>query len=704
MNYNFLTEGNGIIACYDMYPTQFRSIQDMQNYLPILKQCGFNALWINPLQLPGDISGFFKTDKSLGVKIGNEVTRSLYAMSNPQLINPLFSLEASNDSLEKTQQLNRDALKLFTQTARELDIVPMFDLVLNHVAIDSPLCKEKPHWFKGVHEDFKDVRGFNYDDEKIRKEIMRELWQPYIQRYMLEYGFDGVRVDAVGYVHPEIRREVYEYIHSITQEHKKPKPVIIDEALFNKRELAEEVRYLKLPGVGPTHITTEVYNTEFNLASTGIPSKILEEEQLKASVVFYQKDGALREHVKGGCINFCGNHDYRSLAMTILFQMAKQRFLSDPLYNDFMKSYQLFSSIPKSSESDGSELVDPLKTTLLYSYVSQIKTELERKNEETIHDFKTLAYEKMALTALTGSGGWFLLSGDETCDVTAKTVFQRKDAVDKSYYPQREHHIFSDRPEVANKVIEKMAEDNFFAENSANNWLVELYHELSKKPELQKRLLVAHIENIKHQINAGIAPVQYKFSSLLSAEEDSVGFEAEDFIAKPRNADNGWQGLHDNLVFISQLNSLLKKLPASVTGFSSDLVRLSEKPNLVIIVRKNGKQIDAPIDIVVVNLEQTKNTLLTKRDIQQIAKNYCNQYLFDGKVDEKNNLRKNLYNHILESVSPSQIHVDNSIVYDSSDVFDYSKSLINVFFNSKSEPHSSPDNDTLGQKNSTVSI
>ncbi|KTD06492.1 alpha-amylase [Legionella gratiana] len=700
MNYNFLTEGNGIIACYDMYPTQFRSIEDMKNYLPKLKQYGFNALWINPLQLPGDINGFFKTDKNLGVKIGNEVTRSLYAMSNPDLINPQFSQGTANDSLEKIQQLNRDALKSFTQRARELDIVPMFDLVLNHVAIDSPLCKEKPHWFKGAHEDFKDVRGFNYDDEKIRKEIMRELWQPYIQRYMLEYGFDGVRVDAVGYVHHEIRREVYEYIHTLSKEHKKPKPVIIDEALFNKRELAEEVRYLKLPGVGPTHITTEVYNTEFTLASTDIPSKILEEEQLKASVVFYQKDGVLREQAKGGCINFCGNHDYRSLAMTILFQMAKQRFLSDPLYNDFMNSYQSFSPTPKTAKGSKQELVDPLKTTLLYSYVSQIKTELECKNEKTLHDFQTLVYEKMALTALTGSGGWFLLSGDETCDVTAKTVFQRKDAVDKSYYPQREHHIFSDKPDIANKVLEKMAEDNFFEENSANNWLVDLYHELSKHPELQQRLLLPHIENIKHQINAGIATVQYKFSSLLSAENCSIGFEAEDFIAKTRNSDNGWQGLHDNVAFISQLNSLLKKLPASVAGFSSALVRLPEKPNLVIIVRKNGKQIDAPIDIVAVNLDQTKNTILTKKDLQQIAKNYCNQYLLYGTLDEKNHLLKNLYNRMLETVGPNQIHVDSSIVYDSSEGFDLSNSSIK-FFKSQPESRSSQD-DALNPKNTIV--
>ncbi|HAT8249240.1 TPA: alpha-amylase, partial [Legionella pneumophila] len=248
MGYHFLTEGNGIIACYDMYPTQFHSIKDMINYLPVLKQMGFNALWINPMQMPGDISGFFKTDKNNGVKTGNEVTRSLYAMSHPLLFNPQFSLGSPEDPMGTTQRLNSEALQLFTQNARNLGIVPMFDLVLNHVAIDSPLCQDKPHWFKGVHEDFKDVRGFNYDDESIRKEIITEFWQPYIKRYMIEYGFDGVRVDAVGYVHPAVRSEIYAYIHSLAAEYGKPKPVILDEALFSKRPLADEVNYLKLPG------------------------------------------------------------------------------------------------------------------------------------------------------------------------------------------------------------------------------------------------------------------------------------------------------------------------------------------------------------------------------------------------------------------------------------------------------------------------
>lgn len=693
MGYHFLTEGNGIIACYDMYPTQFHSIKDMINYLPVLKQIGFNALWINPMQMPGDISGFFKTDKNNGVKTGNEVTRSLYAMSHPLLFNPQFSLGSPEDPMETTQRLNSETLQLFTQNARNLGIVPMFDLVLNHVSIDSPLCQDKPHWFKGVHEDFKDVRGFNYDDESIRKEIITEFWQPYIKRYMIEYGFDGVRVDAVGYVHPAVRSEIYAYIHSLAAEYGKPKPVILDEALFSKRPLADEVNYLKLPGIGPTHITTEAYNVEFDLASADLPYEITLEEQLKASVVFQQKDGTWRENTKGGCINFCGNHDYRSLAMTILFQMAKKRLKSDAFYNDLMSSYQDLYFKFNAEQEQPHELKEPLKTTLLYSYVDQIKKELEDNKDETAQEFKTLVLEKLALSALTASGGWFLLSGDETCDITAKTVFQRKGAVDKSYYPQREHRIFSEKPVIAHKILEKMAEENFFIENSENKWMQELYRSLSSFPEMQKRLLVSHIDNIKHQINAGISHVQEKFSRLLASESLNIGFTSQDFLENPRTHENGWLGLQNNFAFIKQLNTLLKTLPASLPGFSSELVRLTGKPHLIIVVRKNGNELSAPIDIVVVNLEQEKRQTLTKEDFQLIAKSYCNQYFSKNNPSVCDSLREKLYSHVLKSAANNRVHTDTSIKLNGIHLFKFKETSLNTFFTIEKEKNYSHGNE-----------
>ncbi|CDZ78177.1 trehalose synthase [Legionella massiliensis] len=665
MGYHFLTEGNGILACYDMYPTQFRSFNEMSRYLPVLQEMGFNAFWINPIQLPGDISNFYKTDRNNGVKTGNEVTRSLYAMSNPFEFNPLFAMGTVDD------------LRTLTQTARNHDLVPMFDLVLNHASIDSPLCVEKPHWFKGIHEDFKDVRGFNYDDPEIRTEIIQDLWKPYIRRYMLDYGFDGVRVDAVGYVHSEVRQEIYEYIYQLAKENGKPRPEIIDEALFNKRPLVDEVDYLKLPGVGPTHITTEVYNAEFDLSTTELPPEVLLEEQLKSSVVFRQRAGELREGAKGGCINFCGNHDYRSLAMTILFQMAEKRLKSDPLYKELILDIKL---------------EDPLKTTLVFSYVEQIKEELRDNNEATQKEFRLLVQKKLALTALTGSGGWFILSGDESSDPIAKTVFQRKDASDKSYYPQQEHRYFSEQPILSAQLLAKMAEKSFFIENKEKPWMLALYQRLSTAPAMQQRLLVAHVDNLKNQINAGIQAVQEKFAELMSEEGCSVGFSSQDYHARPRLPENGWLGLQNNFAFIKQLNALLKKLPASVSGFSSILVSLPEKPNLVVVVRKNGEQSTAPIDLVAVNLDQDAEISLSIKDIQQIARIYSNSYSSAWSVAE--NQKQDLYRGVLSAVAEKRLHGDDTVKLAELNTFTFQDNLLETFFSKDDEAKRSKCNPT----------
>lgn len=657
MGYHFLENGNGIISCYDMYPTQFSNIRDMTSYLPVLHALGFNSVWINPIQFPGDLTGFFKTDKNNGVKTGNEVTGSLYAMSNPDLLNPLFGAPPEDPS-EKAKHLNKEDLQDFTQTARSLGIVPMFDLVLNHLAIDTPLYKQKPHWFKGVHDDFKDVLAFNYEDEAIRKEIIHDLWLPYIRRYMLDYGFDGVRVDAVGYVHREVRQEIYEYIYELAKEAGKPKPVIIDEALFSKRTLEEEVDYLTLPDVGPTHITTEVYNAECN-PDGSLPSSVLKDEQLKARVVFNKRDGSLREQVKGGCINFSGNHDYRSLGMTVLFQMAKRRFLADPLYPDLMSHYQQSYSLTEEQLSSITVPNDSFQTSLLYSYVQDIKNELG-SNQDTQLEFQALLQEKMALCALSGSGGWFILSGDETSDSTAKTVFQRRNAIDKSYYPQREHRLFAENTDNVNGVLETMAIENFLSENKENDSLLHLYFSLEQCPELQKRFIISHIDNLKHQINAGIPQVYKRFSELLSQKGVVLDSKGDDFLPKSRTAVNGWLGLHNNFEFIRQLNTILKKLPISHPGFSCDRIRLVDKPHLFIMFRKNGASPDAVLDIVIMNLSNEKE-LLTKEDVQQIARQYCDLYCSKEKSNEAKDFYQSLYKQVFKCIKSNKVHLGHNI-------------------------------------------
>ena len=633
----------------------------MTHYLPVVHELGFNAVWVNPLQRTGDISNFIKRDKNNGISQDNEVSHSLYAMSDPLQIDYQFSVASEDNTPDEAFELNRTALQLFTRTARELGLVPMFDLVLNHMALDTPLVREKPHWFKGVEANFNDVRGFNYEDEAIRKEILRDLWKPYIRRYMLDYGFDGVRVDAVGYVHPKVRQALHSYIQLLAIKHRKPKPVIFDEALFSTRPLIDEIQYLKSSGIGPTHITTEVYCVERELDGV-LPRSVLMEERLKASIIFSRRDGSPRNGSKGGCVNFCGNHDYYSLAMTVLRQMAKHRCLLDPTYHLISQYYQ--ATFPTTTAEY--VLPESLVTALKFSYLNDIKKELSQFNKRTQEELETLLYDKIAVCALTGSGGWFLLSGDEIADITAKTVFQRKYATDPAYYPQREHGIFSIESSILNHVLETMAKDNFFIEYKENEQIKNLYHSIAHIPEIKRRFLASHTDNIKNQINAGIPKACNRFYHLLSSYGVFVSFHPSAYAPRPRGFENGWLGLHNNVDFIKQVNLIIQKLPASKAGFESELIRLAEKPNLVIVVRKNGSAINARIDIVVVNLDRQKTEALSLRDVHCIARQYCKQHFSSSTIDATYRLRVSTFDNIVQCFYRRRIHVDNRMFIDSS--------------------------------------
>ncbi len=80
---------NGHLRCYNLFPEYFGDIDAMTAYLPTLKKMGINTVWINPVQLAGNKS-MSKTDVVTGFP--QEVTKSIYAMMDPEMIDPRFSV------------------------------------------------------------------------------------------------------------------------------------------------------------------------------------------------------------------------------------------------------------------------------------------------------------------------------------------------------------------------------------------------------------------------------------------------------------------------------------------------------------------------------------------------------------------------------------------------------------------------------------
>lgn len=623
--YNFLRDGNGILCCYNMFPTQFGKISNMTAYLGKVKEMGFNAVWINPIQTAGNVP-MVKRDKATGVRADNNVTSSLYAMSDTETISPYFTEAALEDSKEDAQKKDGKALRNFTDAARANGLVPMFDLVLNHVSSTAPIGNEKDWWFKGIDPSFKDAMKFDYSDPDIRKEILENFWKPYIYKYMVEYGFDGVRVDAVGYIDPDLRKEIYEYIYELAKIHEKPTPVILDEALFSG-DVAGMTQQLMLNGdYAPSHITTGAYYVRHRGYDGSLPSHMKTEEKLKSDVVFKEKNGQFRSGAKGGCINFTGNHDHNSLAMTVLQEMAHERLEKNDSMNKLSKKLN-----EHHHEDEGRESI------FLYSFVKDIEKEVKTGiPQATKIQFEKKMREKIAVCALTSSGGWFALSGDETGDLDPKSVFHRTRAPSQDYYPQREHKIFRDKSvePVINEVLMGMAREIIQKDpEEAKAHMKEAYDDLFWKPE-QERLLRAYIETLKIQINSGDPKICREFEEAVHrhgvGSQISINFTENDYISCVRDATNGWNGILDTKNYMKEINHILQELPASTMGCSTEIFKLEEKPDLFICVRKTG---DNKTDIIVVNIDPNKSIEFTAKDLHNIACFYQHRVLTNSKYD-----------------------------------------------------------------------
>ncbi|MHA1150743.1 MAG: alpha-amylase family glycosyl hydrolase [Promethearchaeota archaeon] len=108
---------------YNLFPRLAGSIDQWHAHLDRIKNMKFNWVYVNPLNYPG-FSG------------------SLYSIKEFYKLNPDFSPENAEDPH------SWEPLRDFITTCHDQDLNFMMDLVLNHVAIDSPLLSKHPEWFK----------------------------------------------------------------------------------------------------------------------------------------------------------------------------------------------------------------------------------------------------------------------------------------------------------------------------------------------------------------------------------------------------------------------------------------------------------------------------------------------------------------------------------------------------------------------------
>ena len=344
---------NRILRLYNQFPRDYFHINEMREQLQAIAQMGFNAVWINPIQATGYVE--FNVPWLQGNQHG-----SLYAMHDPQ--SNAFCIEGTEENLRQ-----------YAQTARQHDITPLFDLVLNHVAADSPLCGHHPTWFQqGISHHFRDCRAFNYRSptDTARGEIIA-FWQAYIDRYIRDYGFMGVRVDAGKHIPADVQQEIYVYIRQACLETHHVNPVIFVELLLNRAEyearlleqLRDEYQSIGISHIYISHVTGNAY---WDLSTTWFDKDAFEDSYLHNMGIQSQIGGVV------GCV---GSHDTRTLFGRIIEEKARQL----NLFRHGMSFDQAYHHI------------------------------LTHHNQE----LELLMKKKIALTAFMSNGGWYLLGGDE---------------------------------------------------------------------------------------------------------------------------------------------------------------------------------------------------------------------------------------------------------------------------------------------------
>jgi len=180
---------------YNLFPRLVR-IEHWPLHAAHAASMKFNWFYINPINCPG-LSG------------------SLYATKHYGRLNPAFVPSCIQDD-------TLDVVKPTIRQIAESGVHPMIDLVINHVAVDSPLVQENPQWFfrekdgsirhpcavdpddsskKTIWGDLAEIDNEHSPD----RERLWAFWGRLVKQY-LDLGFEGFRCDAAYQVPADLWR------------------------------------------------------------------------------------------------------------------------------------------------------------------------------------------------------------------------------------------------------------------------------------------------------------------------------------------------------------------------------------------------------------------------------------------------------------------------------------------------------------------
>ncbi len=168
---------------YNLFPLLAGPLHDWRPHLERAAAMGFDWIFVNPIQ-PTGRSG------------------SLYSISDYFGVNPAFLAPGSR---KRPETQVRDMVK----EAERLGLRLMIDLVINHCAVDSPLIREHPDWFRreggriahpfcvevdGRKVVWNDLAQFDHRGSPLANSL-REYTAKVVE-HLIGLGFAGFRCDA----------------------------------------------------------------------------------------------------------------------------------------------------------------------------------------------------------------------------------------------------------------------------------------------------------------------------------------------------------------------------------------------------------------------------------------------------------------------------------------------------------------------------
>jgi starch synthase (maltosyl-transferring) len=182
---------------YNLFPLLAGPLPSWESHLERAADLGFNWIYVNPIQKSGR-------------------SQSLYSIADYFSIDPRFLEPGSEPSQD-------DQVKNMTARAAEMGLNVSTDLVINHCAVDSPLVKQHPAWFKRdgnkvanpfcLEEDgsktvWHDLAQFDHEHSSDAQGLLDYCCQ--VVEHFIDLGFKGLRCDAAYQLPTHVWRQLIE--------------------------------------------------------------------------------------------------------------------------------------------------------------------------------------------------------------------------------------------------------------------------------------------------------------------------------------------------------------------------------------------------------------------------------------------------------------------------------------------------------------